>query len=219
MAVHLIRSLDHLKKEILLLGGMVEEATEKAILALTDRREDLAEEVLQGDRAIDDKEVHFEEECLKVLALHQPVAADLRYVVAVMKVNNDLERVGDLAQNIAERALSLAGQEPTSVPRGITDMAVNVRQMLRDSLNSVVELDVSLARKVSRADEEIDEAHKRLFKTIEERIRREPDHIEIHIQLLSVSRYLERIADLATNIAEDVVFMVEGQVVRHQGVV
>ena len=218
MAVHLIRDLENLKKEILLLGGMVEEATENAILALTDRRPELAEKVLQGDKVVDAKEVQIEEECLKVLALHQPVAADLRYVVAMMKVNNDLERVGDLAKNIAERAVSLAEAEPVSVPQGITNMADDVRGMLRDSLNAVVELDTELAKTVHRQDENIDEAHKRIFRLIEERIRRDPERIHIHIQLLSVSRYLERIADLATNISEDVVFMVNGDVIRHQTV-
>ena len=115
MAQHLLRDLENLKKEILLLGSMVEDSTNKALLALTDDRSDLVEEVVQGDRAVDDKEIQVEEECLKILALHQPVAADLRYVVAVMKVNNDLERMGDLALNIAERATYLGTHDPIEV--------------------------------------------------------------------------------------------------------
>lgn len=218
MAVHLIRDLEQLKKEVLLLGGMVEEATEKAILALTDRREHLAEEVREGDRKIDAKEVQVEEECLKILALHQPVATDLRFVVSILKVNNDLERVGDLARNIAERAAFLAGRDPVAVPQGIMDMAAKVKEMLRGSLNAVVNLDTELARKVHRDDEMVDDTHRRLFKVIEERILRDPDSIAVQIQWLSVSRYLERMADLATNIAEDVIFMVDGSVIRHRAV-
>lgn len=216
MAVHLIRDLERLKKEILLLGGLVEEATEKALLALTDRRENLAEEVREGDAKIDAKEVQVEEECLKILALHQPVATDLRFVVSILKVNNDLERVGDLARNLAERAAFLARREPVAVPQGITDMAAKVKEMLRGSLNAVVNLDTELAREVHRDDEIVDDTHRRIYKVIEERIRRDPERIDVHIQWLSVSRYLERMADLATNIAEDVVFMVDGMVIRHR---
>ncbi len=218
MATHLIRDLEHLKREILILGGMVEEAVEKSITALTDRRTDLAEEVQLGDRVVDEREVQVEEECLKILALHQPVAADLRYVVAVMKVNNDLERVGDLARNIAERAAFLAGQRPVPVPPGITAMAAKACEMLRNSLNALVSLDTALARQVHRDDEQVDATHRQLYKVFEDRIRSAPDRIDVHLHMQSVSRYLERIADLATNIAEDVIFMVDGDVIRHKSI-
>jgi phosphate transport system protein len=217
MAIHLLRDLENLKKEILLLGAMVEEATHKAILTVVDRRAELAEEVILGDRDVDDREVQLEEECLKVLALHQPVANDLRFVLAVIKVNNDLERMGDLAKNIAERGRDLAREKPTVVPQEIRTMAERVRRMLRDSLNAVVQSDMSLARSVLEHDEEVDELHKRIFSVVKDRIRERPEDVESLIQLLSVSRYLERSADLATNIAEDVVFMVDGEVIRHQG--
>ncbi|RMH22454.1 MAG: phosphate transport system regulatory protein PhoU [Acidobacteria bacterium] len=216
MPTHLLRDLERLKKEILTVGSLVEEATNKAILALVDRRTELAEEVREGDRLVDEREVQVEEECMKILALHQPVAADLRFVVAMLKVNNDLERVGDLADNIAARALSLAAGEPLSVPPEIVDMSAKVQAMLRDSLNAVVGRDIDLARKVLHDDEAVDELHAHIFVILEERMRAHPERISQEIQLLSVSRYLERIADLATNIAEDVVFMVDGEVVRHR---
>lgn len=216
MAIHLVRDLENLKKELLLVGAMVEVATNKAIVALIDRRPDLAEEVIQGDRDVDQREVQVEEECLKVLALHQPVAADLRFVVAVLKVNNDLERVGDLAGNIAARARYFAEHPGVEIQPEINTMAKGTRAMLRDSLNALIALDTKMARDVLRKDEEIDSIHRDLFSGLQEDMCAAPETIPHRVQLLSVSRYLERIADLATNIAEDVIFMVDGDVVRHQ---
>ncbi len=216
MAKHLLRDLENLKKELLLLGSMVEDATHKAVLSLTDRRADLAREVIEGDREIDEREVKVDEDALKLLALHQPVAADLRFVVAAMKVNNDLERVGDLAGNLAARAAFLADREAIVVPREIESMAAAALNMLRESLSSFVHSDTDLARKVLQQDEAVDQQHKELYSLLGERMRRNLDGIDLEMQLLSVSRYLERIADLATNIAEDVVFMVDGDVIRHR---
>lgn len=217
MAKHLERNLSGLKKEILGVGSRVEEAVNKSILALVDRRSDLAEEVRVGDQEIDDLEIKVEEECLKLLALHQPVAHDLRFVIAMMKVNNDLERVGDLAGNIAERAIFMAGKPEIAVPRQITEMAERVRGMLHDALNAVIERSTALAQKVLLEDQYVDSRHIEVYTVVQNAIRERPDQVELYIQLLSVSRYLERMADLATNIAEDVVFMVDGQVIRHQG--
>lgn len=217
MAKHLLRDLENLKKEVLLLGSMVEDSTHKALLALSEGRNDLADEVIQGDRTIDDKEIQVEEECLKILALHQPVAIDLRYVVAVMKVNNDLERAGDLAGNIAARAKVLASLEDgPSLPSDVRTMGEKVRAMLRESLTAMIHLDTSLARQVLRDDDDIDQRHKEFYDHIQTRMEAEPNQIRGYMNLLSVSRYLERIADLATNIAEDVIFMVDGDVVRHR---
>jgi phosphate transport system protein len=216
MAIHLLRDLEKLKKEILLLGSLVEQALDKSIVALFDRRPPLAEEVKRGDREVDQREIRVEEECLKILALHQPVANDLRFVVAIMKVNNDLERVGDLAGNLAERAMDLAAQEPISFPDEIVAMSQIVPRMLRESLDSLLRLDIELARKVLREDDQIDDYHRSLYQVTEDRMRAEPQHLRKLIQQLSVSRYFERIADAATNIAEDVVFLVEGEVVRHR---
>lgn len=216
MAIHLLRDLEQLKRELLAVGSLVEEAVHNAIIALVERREDLAAEVRRGDRKVDEQELRVEDECLKVLALHQPVAIDLRYVVAMLKVNNDLERVGDLAGNIAGRAIALARADTVTVPSEIVEMSDRVEGMLRDCLNAVVESDTDLARRVHTEDEAVDAQHKSIFGILEARMREQPDTISQQVQLLSVSRYLERIADLATNIAEDVIFMVEGELVRHQ---
>lgn len=216
MAIHLLRDLEKLKKEILLLGSMVEQALDKSIVALFDRRPPLAEEVKQGDREVDRREIRVEEECLKILALHQPVANDLRFVVAILKVNNDLERIGDLAGNLAERAMDLAADEPIPFPDEVIAMSKSVPRMLRDSLDSLLRLDLDLARKVLREDDQVDEYHRRIYQVTEDRMRAEPQNLRKLIQQLSVSRYFERIADAATNIAEDVVFLIEGEVVRHR---
>lgn len=217
MATHLLRDLESLKKEILLVGSMVEDATHKALLSLTESRIELTDEVIEGDKIIDQKEIEVEEDCLKILALHQPVAADLRYVVAVMKVNNDLERCGDLAGNIASRAkFLLSSTIPVHVPEEIHEMGSKVMVMLRESLEAMVHLDTHLAHKVLQDDDDIDERHRQLYQLLHQRMKAEPSRIEYEMNLLSVSRYLERIADLATNIAEDVVFTVDGDVVRHR---
>ncbi|MEM9554165.1 MAG: phosphate signaling complex protein PhoU [Acidobacteriota bacterium] len=216
MAIHLHRDLDRLKKEILLLGSLVEDALNKAILALRDRRAELGQDVEDGDQEVDDREIRIEEDCLKVLALHQPVANDLRFVVAVMKVNNDLERVGDLAGNLAERAIFLAGRDAIEIPDQLEQMCDTVPTMLRQAFDALIRLDTQVAREVLREDEEIDALHAGFYHLVEERMREAPDQIQDWMQLLSASRYLERIADLATNIAEDVIFMVDGDVVRHR---
>ncbi len=217
MPMHLHRNLDLLKKQVLAVGSLVEEALAKAVRALGERQEDLAREVVQGDQLVDEREIHVEEECLKILALHQPVANDLRYVVAMMKVNNDLERMGDLAGNLAERAIDLAGKEPLAIPPAIEEMASLARAMLRECLNAVVDRDEGTAQGVLDKDGKVDELHIGLFGTLQEKMLEDPGRIADYVQLLSVSRYLERTADLATNIAEDVIFMVRGEVIRHRG--
>jgi phosphate transport system protein len=216
MSRHLQRDLEHVKKAILGMGAMVEEATNRAITALIDRRAELAEEVKAGDDAIDQQEVAIEDECLKILALHQPVAIDLRFVVAVMKVNNDLERMGDLAINIAERAAYLSTHDPIQVPLDFERMVERVRSMLRESLESLVNLDSTQARRICLEDEEVDAINREMFVALQDLMFRQPETIKRAVHLLSASRHLERIADLATNIAEDVVFLVEGEVIRHR---
>jgi phosphate transport system protein len=213
---HLQRDLEKLTREILAMGALVEDATARAMEALLERDAELARRVIEGDRGIDLKEIEVEEECLKLLALHQPVAADLRFIVAVLKVNNDLERMGDLAQNIAERALMLAstqGAEPPPELRGMMEM---VQSMVVRSLDALVKLDAETARGVLRDDHAVDSVHRRMYRNLQERMARYPDRIPDYIQYLSVSRYLERIADQSTNVAEDVIFTAEGDVVRHR---
>ena len=215
MSIHLQKDLEHLDKELLILSSMVEDATNKAILALVDRRLDLARQVMREDDRINHREVLIEEECLKMLALHQPVAADLRFIVAVLKVNNDLERMGDLAVNIAERAAYLATREPLQVSLDFPKMAEGVREMVRESLDALSNMNPRLARHVLTMDDEIDEANRGMFDILQDLMHRDTSTIERAVHLLSASRHLERIADLATNIAQDVVYMSEGRLIRH----
>ena len=215
MSIHLQKDLEHLNKELLILSSMVEDATNKAILALVDRRLELARQVMREDDRINTREVLIEEECLKMLALHQPVAADLRFIVAVLKVNNDLERMGDLAVNIAERAAYLATRGPLQVSLDFPKMAEGVREMVRESLDSLTNMNPRLARHVLTMDDEIDEANRGMFDILQDLMYRDPSTIVRAVHLLSASRYLERIADLATNIAQDVVYIAEGRLIRH----
>jgi phosphate transport system protein len=216
MTKHLQRDLEQLKKQLLEVGSLVEEGTHKAIVALTEFRSDLAEEVLALDHEIDRREVEIEEECLKILALHQPVARDLRFVIGVLKVNNDLERMGDQAVNIAERAVLLSKHPPLGLPLDFHRMAEVVRTMLRSALDAHVNEDTELAKSVRLMDDEVDDLHREMFGMLESRMCDESGVVKRSIAYLSASRDLERIADLATNIAEDVIFMVDGQVVRHR---
>jgi phosphate transport system protein len=215
MPIHFLRDINRVKIRLLELGGLVEDAVDRAIAALTDRKPELAVEVLRGDDRIDAMEVAIEDECLKILALHHPVAGDLRFVVVAMKVNNDLERMGDHAVSIAERAADLAQLDPLAIELDFRGLGDRVRTMLRESLDSLVRLDVDLAARVTREDVDVDALHRRNYDRLEARFESDPTAVHRGVHLLSASRHLERIADLATNIAEDVVFMVRGEVVRH----
>ena len=218
MSKHLLRDLEHLKKEILAVGSLVENAIHIATRALLDRRPELPKQVMQGDEEIDRREVAIEEDCLKILALHQPVAFDLRFIIAVLKVNNDLERMGDLAVNIAERAEYLSIHPALPRAEGFDRMVEKVLQMVGTSLSSLVEQDTELAQQVLQADDEVDEIHREMFGAMQKVMQTSPDSIERATHWLSASRNLERIADQATNIAEDVLFMVRGEIMRHQPV-
>ncbi|MCF6179632.1 MAG: phosphate signaling complex protein PhoU [Geopsychrobacter sp.] len=217
MAVLMQRELDDLKKSLLSLSAVVEERVRQAVQALLTNDLQLAKQVKGGDNQIDNLEVELEEECLKVLALHQPVAADLRFIVSVLKINNDLERVADFAVNIADRAIDLCGVNKVDCPYDIAGMAALVEEMLKKALDSLVEKNTALARKTIDLDDEVDAMHKANFASVKEAIRRKPGDLDGLIFLLSVSRYLERMADLATNIAEDVVYQVDGEIIRHGG--
>lgn len=214
--MHLRRDLDLLKREILELGGMVEVAINDAIVALKNRRIDLAEKVVEREDEINEKEVQIEEECLKILALHQPVARDLRFIVVTLKVNNDLERMGDFALNIAERSLFLSTQDPIpTMPEFFEVVPETVRTMVRNALDALVKMDIELAREVMAMDDTVDDINRQMYSQLQQLMKTDPSTIERAVHVLSTSRYMERIADLATNIAEDVIFMVEGIVVRH----
>jgi len=175
----------------------------------------LAARVIEQDRQIDRMEIDVEEECLKILALHQPVAIDLRFIVAVLKINNDLERIGDLAANIAQRAAFLSQRDRISIPFDFAGMAAKTQAMLRDALNALVEMDAEVALGVCARDDEVDEIDRQMYSQVEAAILQHPEYIDSLINLLGVSRQLERIADHATNIAEDVIYMIKGEIVRH----
>ena len=215
MVVHLMRDLDRLKNSILELGSLVEESVDKAVAGLLERDIEAAREAANGDERIDRKEVLIEEDCLKILALHQPVAADLRYIIMVLKVNNDFERIGDLAVNLAERSIDLAGMPTTGIDLEFERMTRTVRSMIHDSLVAMVQEDEEMARAICEADRVVDEIHRLNFDRVEEALQRNPSLVAGGSQMLSASRYLERMADQATNIAEDVIFQVRGEIMRH----
>ncbi len=215
MAKQLPRQIDGLKQKILFVGTLVEEAIAKAISALTNRDRNLANAVIEADAEIDRMEVDVEEEVLKILALYQPVAADLRFVVAVLKINNDLERMGDLAKNVAKRVVFLANCDRIDLPVDFRGMATLAQSMVKQSLDALVNSDPVLAQKVRVSDDEVDVLRRTTEKQIEEQIAAHPERTDCMLRLASVARHLERIADMATNIAEDVIYMVEGEIVRH----
>ena len=215
MTRHIERQVELLKEKILRLGTLVEEAISKSITALINRDTHLAQRVMASDEEIDRMEVEVEEECLKMLALYQPVAADLRFVVAALKINNDLERMGDLAKNIAKRVSQLSTGEPCELPPEIRTMAMQAQEMVKQCLDAVVNSDPSLARQVREEDDAVDKARQEIRRTILQGIRAHPEKLENLLRINSVSKHIERIADMATNIAEDVIYMVEGDIVRH----
>lgn len=216
MSQHFLREIEALKKKILAVGALVEERLSQAITALVKHDERLAQQVAEGDDEVDEMEVDVEEDCLKILALYQPVAIDLRFVVAVLKMNNDLERMADTSVNIARRAEYLANWPNIEVPLPLTEMAQKVQTMVQESLDALIQSDATLARKVCVADREVDQLNRQMHVDIQRDMKEHPDQIERLIHTLSVSRHLERIGDLATNVAEDVIYTVEGEIVRHR---
>jgi len=218
MAILMQHELDLLKKEILTLGAEVEGRVKQAVQALLTFDSELASQVRDGDAQIDNMEIELEEECLKILALHQPVATDLRFIVSVLKINNDLERVADFAVNIADRALDLDAISKVDCPYDIATMAKLVEEMLKMALDSLVERDADLARKTIDFDDDVDLMHQGNFSRVKEAIRNDPASMDGLVYYLSISRYLERMGDLATNIAEDVVYQVDGEIIRHGGI-
>lgn len=216
MAKHLQREIENLKKKLLALSARVETAVRDATLSIEKRDVDLAQKIIDNDIDIDNTEVDVEEDCLKILALHQPVAIDLRFIVAVLKINNDLERIGDLAVNIAERAAYLADQPKVNISLDFIDMAHNAQSMLKKSLDALINHDAKLAHKVCASDDVVDAMNREMYLKVQKAIQTNPNQIESLTHLLSASRHLERIADLATNIAEDVIYMIDGQIVRHK---
>ncbi len=180
------------------------------------RDKDLADDILSGDHIIDELEVEIEEDILKIFALYQPVAVDLRYLVSFLKLNNDLERIGDLASNIASRAASLAVKDQLTIPSQIPKMSELVQKMLKDTLDALVDLDDQKANSVLLQDDTVDNLHLSMYQEVGEKIKADPQHVGNWMEIMAVSRYLERVADHCTNIAEDVEYMVLGRIQRHQ---
>jgi len=215
MPVHIQKEIDKLKKQIVLLAGSVEKRVADAVKSIDQRDAQLAQLIKDTDQAIDQTEVEVEEECLKILALYQPVAMDLRFIVAVLKINSDLERIGDEAVNIAGRSLNINAYPRIEINFDLKTLARNVMAMLKRSLDALVNMDAAMAHAVIDSDDEIDDTVQKLFQQVKNEIRRQPEKIDYIIEYMRINRHLERIADHATNIAEDIVYMIEGKIVRH----
>ncbi|MBI9016227.1 MAG: phosphate signaling complex protein PhoU [Phycisphaerae bacterium] len=216
MAKHLQREVENLKKMLLTLCGKVEENLFQAVHSVKNHDAIIAQKIIETDDEIDQMEVEIEEECLKILALHQPVAIDLRFIITAMKINNDLERIGDLTVNIAERSVFLAGQNHTGIPFDFEQMATKTQLMVKQSIDSLVNMDCNLAFKVCQEDDQVDAINSQIYEQFKDQVQTNPDQVNHLLHLLSISRHLERIADHATNIAEDVIYMANGQIVRHR---
>ncbi len=216
MSQHLQKDIEALKGKVIAMGGMVEDRVYQATMSIINRDIPLAQAVINGDTEVDTIEVAIEEECLKLLALYQPVAVDLRFIVAVLKINNDLERVGDLAVNIAERSAFLATQDPFEFPFNLQDMAEKTEAMLTRSIDALVNLDIKEAYLIRSEDDQIDAYNREMYVRIKEDFKNQPENFNSLLHAASIGRHLERIADHATNIAEEVIYLVKAQIVRHK---
>lgn len=216
MTMHLQRDLEQLRKQLIDLGSRVETSTRKIVEAIV--RRDLSEldELEAAEEEINSLEVDIENECLKILALHQPVAGDLRFIIVVLKVNNDLERMADQAVNLTERVQSIADEKPIEVTLPFAEMGEYVKKMVSLSLEALLKADPSVAREVLDMDDRVDELHASVFSTLRDYMRDVPDSIPAAVSCITISTNLERMGDLATNIAEEVIFMEEGSVIRHR---
>lgn len=215
MKVHFQREIDKLKQQILGLSADVEKSVSDAVRAVETRDATLAEAVLAHENQTNAREVDVEEECLKILALHQPVAADLRYLIAVLKINQDLERIGDLAAHIAQSAILLCDMPQVDIPLQLGEMAAMSQQMLKRVLDAFVNVDIAAAREIRLADSELDALNRRMADRLKAVISRRPELLEPLLKLMHISRHLERIGDHTTNIAEDLIYLIEGKIVRH----
>ena len=214
---HFQDELDALKQRLLAMGGLAEERVRESLRGLMDRDSAALEAVLAGDQPINDLHIELDDRCFKLLALHQPMAADLRAIVAAVKINTDLERVGDLAVNIAEAAKRYLLHAPVKPLIDIPRMGAIAQRMLRDALDAFVRRDTTLAEAVLAADDELDGLKSQIFRELLTYMMQDTAKIEPALDLILVSRHLERIGDHATNIAEDVIFLVSAKDVRHLG--
>ena len=216
MKIHLQRELEQLKKNVFHLSSVVEQNLKLALRAVNESDTNLATQVRDRDREIDTLEVKVEEECLKILALHQPVAVDLRFLIAVLKMNNDLERIGDLAVNIAGGRRCMGGDSmPPAFSEALNAMGDKAQAMVRKALESLIALDPVKAREVLAADDAVDAHYREIVEMLRGEMGRRPAEAEKMICWLLVAKNLERVADQATNIAEDTIYTVDGTIVRH----
>jgi phosphate transport system protein len=213
---HFLRDLESLWDGVLKLAAVVEDALTRSVKALCDGRADLADEVRNEERAVDRWEVRIERDCLKVLALHQPVASDLRRVAAVLKASGDLERMGDLARHIAKRVRKLA-DDPLAfpIPAALEELAVAALGQVRDALDALARNDAALARSVIAADDAVNRRYRDVVKGLKGSIQAHPDRVDNWLRLINTARNLERVSDHAVNIAESVIFLREGDIIRH----
>lgn len=215
MERHFHEELQELKATLTQMAALVEGAISKAVASLIDRDKSLAEQVIAGDDAINSIEIAIDEQCLKLLALHQPMAGDLRFVTSAIKINNDLERMGDHAVNIAERAILLCEQEQLKPLIDIPRMAVLAQEMVRDSIQSFVAGDVQRARDICVRDDQVDNLDDQVFRELLTYMVGDPRTISRALHLIIISKNLERIADLSTNIAEEVIFIYQAHTIKH----
>jgi phosphate transport system protein len=215
MGIALVTELVEVRRMILTMAAAVEQQVDRALRALQTKDIALAREVRDGDAEINQVELDIENECLRIFALTHPVAGDLRFVMAVLRMNSNLERIGDKAKSIAKRVIDLTDCAPLPMPPGISEMAREARVMLGNALTALANEDADLARNVRRSDDLVDDMQRKVFTWAHLEIPRHVETTQAVIDVLSIARALERIADLSTNIAEDVIFLVEGSVVRH----
>ncbi len=209
------QELNKLKEQILAMGALVEDSIRKAMKALVDRERGLAIQVIDGDAIVNNYDVEIEEECIKFLALYQPKGSNLRFVTTALKIITDLERMGDLAVDISERAMELMDEPPLKPYIDLPRMAEAAQKMLKDSLDAFVKHDADLAVSVCAADDFVDNLNQQIFNELLLYMLKDPKNISRAVRLSYITKYLERIADHATNIAELVVYLVKGKVIRH----
>jgi phosphate transport system protein len=209
------REIGRLKEIVLSFGAQVEEQVKLSVEALENQDGELARRVIKGDREIDEAEVVLEEECLKILALHSPVAGDLRFVVATLKINNDLERIADLAVSVAKRTVRLIELEFDKVPEEVEAIYKHVRLMLRKSLLSLLEQDVEIARGIIETDKLVNTLNRKIYQDFVSRAYETNIDREKQLLMLTIGKRFERISELTTNVAEDVLYLAEGEIVRH----
>ncbi len=216
MSLHLQRDIESLHHEVLTQAGRVEQMIYDSVSALCKRRYELVSSVLAQDDVVDRKEVQIEEECLKLLALHQPVARDLRHITTMLKLNADLERIADLACNIAERAEYLQGFPYFPTPDELSSMAENATEMLRMALDSFVNSDTKAAEKVIQLEARVDQQNRDVIKELEDLLRLDSTQVEPALHVFSAARNIEQVADHAENVAEEVIYMIDGEIIRHK---